>query len=100
MRKILKLLPARKTVTLALIVPLLLSLCACGSNGESPVAYEVSKATVPAIYLQATPAPEIPPLDTLDDVGLGVLTQNDEKALEACNADKDKIRKILSENSI
>ena len=99
MRKILELSKARKTVTLALIAPLLLSLCACASKGETPVAYEVSNLTVPSILTEPTPGPEIVPLDSITDIDLGVLTQNDEKALEACNADKAKIKELLKESS-
>lgn len=82
------------TATLVLIPLLLLSLCACGANGGT--VYVPSQANkVPEILLKPTPAPKLPAGDVWRDSDLAKLTLNDERALEACNADKEKIKIIL-----
>lgn len=53
-------------------------------------------ASVPIELLTPIPLPEIPALETITDIQLGVLLQNDEKALEACNAKLGALSEILN----
>lgn len=63
---------------------LLLSLSACG--GIEKTAIKVEKRQVPDHLLDPVPLPALPDITTLTDNEIGILIQEDGKAIEACNA--------------
>lgn len=71
-------------------------LCALLSGcSASATAVKTEPQRVPALYLRTTPPPPVPDENTMTDNQLAALLQNQDKALAACNADKDSIRRLV-----
>lgn len=85
--------PRKKILGALVTAPLFVLLCGCS---ETPKIARPVYSSVPAIFLQATPAPAVPDENTVTDNELGYFMQDQAQALAACNADKADIAKLVN----